>query len=932
MMFHKYKNKIVLFVAIMVMSYSSSIAQQMAENTDSIQVDVSDPISVLFGERKYDELVGNVNSVSGDELVNYPAISVEESLAGKLPGLFILQNNGNVGENNFTTYIRGNSGSYIVMIDGFERPLINIPIEQIAEIKVLKDPVSKALYGGSMTNGIVLVTTKRGFKNKNEFRATIQRGIKMPTAIPEYLNAADYATQYNKAIENDNGGIMPDGAGYTDEQIAYYKDQSRPYQYPDVDYYDEFLNNSMNITRVNTEYYGGNEKTQVYFQAGYQNEGGLEKYGEYPLGMDLINLRGNLDANFNDYIKVLADFSGYLGERSRSGKFEMATLSDRRPNDYPIFAAQDTVAGTASFKDNPYGAQAQSGYIKETYVQMQSTIGFEFDLRNVVKGLSIKPTFAFDIAHQQNLNKVNTVGIYEIAEFDEDGNPLTLNELQLENLATSQTLGDDNYSKRWALNIQGNWNRTFGDHKVNADLLYHMSSLAIARTLDDYNKTSISGRAHYSYKGKYNAEGALAYVGSTSYAKENRYKLLPALGAGWVISKESFLENSFVLNFLKLNGAWGITADGTIGNRLWQDSWTINSVDNNAYKLNSSVLLNPAKFSRIANENIDWPTTREIDINVEGRLFKHFGFKATYFDYLTTGTINKLNNVMPGIIGGNSYLPSVNYGERALRGTELELSYFGKTGDWTYSIGTHMTMSKSEKIKINELPDPNYTTVGDAVDDIRGYNAIGYYSQSDIDNMLAGNGAVPSYMDPSDIRVGNIMYQDVNEDGVIDKYDQEVIGNSTPRLMYGANINLGWKGIELYASFLGYGQYDRLINNTNYYHAYDTRKYSTAVVNGLPNGNAHPMLTTGTPVNDTQTSSYWIADGSFLKLKNVTLSYTLPSHLSETIHLGEVKFYVYGTNLFTVSEINDLDPESLTAGVVDYPLFSTYAAGLSISF
>jgi hypothetical protein len=188
-------------------------------------------------------------------------------------------------------------------------------------------------------------------------------------------------------------------------------------------------------------------------------------------------------------------------------------------------------------------------------------------------------------------------------------------------------------------------------------------------------------------------------------------------------------------------------------------------------------------------------------------------------------------------------------------------------------------------------------------------------------------------MDPADLRVGNIKYEDLNGDKVIDKYDRVVIGNSSPRLMYGANFKVGYKAFDLYASFLGYGKYDRLITEDNsYFHAYQDRKYSNAVVDGLPNGNEHPLLTTSTPTNDTQTSSYWIANGSFLKLKNVSLSYTLPQSVSNAVRLGEVKLYVYGSNLFTVSKIKELEPESLKAGISDYPLFSTYAMGLSISF
>lgn len=935
MIFYNYKLKSLLIVSIACLSYFPSFAQGEAADQDSLKVTPKEQVSIMYGERSYERFVGNQNSVSGKELINYPALDVQEALEGKLPGLFMLQENGNIGVDNtvsggnFESYIRGNTAGFIVLIDGFERPLANLNLDQIDHIQVLKDPVSKSMYGGRISNGILLITTKRGKVSDNEFHAKVQRGVKIPSRLPQYLNASEFASAYNQALRNDNGGQIPDGLGYSDEAIAAYADQSRPMQYPDVDYYGQFLNNSMNIARYDVEYTGGTDKTRYYFQTGIQNEGGLEKYGNNATGMDMYHVRGNLDAHFNDNIKVIADFSGYLGEKQYPRLFNINTLSSRYPNAYPILVAPDSVGGTASFKDNPYGGQVQSGFIKETYFQMQTNLGFEFNLDNVLKGLSLKPTFALDLYNQQNMNKGNTVGIYEVTSFDEEGNPLEIEERQKENLATSQNLGDDEYVRRWAFNMLTSWHRKYDDHAISADLLFLILDENEAYRFDNYKRQNITARTNYSYQGKYTVEGSLNYAGSSSYAKENRFKLFPAIGAGWVLSKEEFLKDNLSLDFLRLNATWGVMGDGNIPNRLWIDTWDLKVED---YRINSSNPLSTSKFSRIANPLIDWPTIREMDINIEARLFNRLGMKVSYFNYLTKGTLSKGDNLTPAILGGDDFLPQQNFGETMMEGAEVEVNYHAKANNWTFDIATHMTISKSEKLKINELADPNYSSVGDATDDVRGYNAIGYYTKQDINDAIAGLGPSPSFLDPADLRVGNIKYEDVNGDNIIDKYDKNVIGNRSPRLMYGANINIGFKSFELYASFLGYGKFDRLLNNSTYYSVYDNRKYSTVVNDGLPNGNSHPQLTTGTPTNDIQTSSYWVADGSFLKLRNVALSYTLPSRISDLLHLKQVKLYAYGTNLFSISKIEKLDPESLSAGVSDYPLFSTYAGGLSISF
>lgn len=930
MTFTKYKVQAIL-VAIIILLPALVKAQESGMEPDSAKT-----ISVLNGERTWDRFVGNVNSVTATELGQYPAIDAREALAGKIPGLFVLQNNGDIGidntvaeDDNFNMFIRGSLGDYIVIVDGFERPFANIPIEQIKDIKVFKDPVTKSMYGGRISNGVIMITTKRGVKGKKEFHAKVQRGIKLPTKLPEYLNAADFATSYNEAVKNDNNGTLPDGLGYTDEQIEGYRSQSNPYLYPDVDYYDEFLNKSMDITRFSAEYFGGNNRTQYYFQTGIQNEGGLEKYGSHPTSATKYNLKANLDADFSDYIGVIADFGGYLGERDYPGNFDISTLSKRYPNAYPILLGADSAGGTSTFKDNPYAAQALSGFVKETYIQMQTNLGFEFKLDKVVDGLSVKPYFSFDIYHQQNLNKKNTVGIYEITDFDEQGNPAQIAERQQEKLATAQTIGTDNYIRRWAFNTLASWDKQIGDHAVTTDALFLISQETMARRFDDYKRENITLRSNYSYKGKYNVEGTLNYSGSDSYAKENRFKIFPALGFGWILSKESFL-NSESVDFLRLNATWGVMGNGDVRTRLWYESWS--QPTSYRYNVTSSRRLDGSHFTLIPNPEIDWPTLREIDINLEARLMKNIAIKASYFNYRNKGTVSQAENVKPGIIGGKDNLPFQNFGENSLSGVEFELGYQYVSGDWTFGALGHMTMSKSKKIVVNEIPDPLYTTVGDATDDIRGYEAIGFYTQADIDAAIAGTGPIPTYMSPKDLVVGNIKYADLNTDGFIDKYDRVVVGNETPRLMYGLNLNVGYKGFKLYASFLGYGKYNSLLRESSIYHAYTNRKYSTIVKDGLPNGNRHPVLTTGTATNDAQRSSYWIANNSFLKLKNLSLSYSLPDQWANAVRLGDITVYVYGSNVLTISKIKDSDPESLKAGIDAYPLFSTYAAGLSISF
>lgn len=934
----KYKIKHILLVLLVAFG-PFALKAQTTEPSDTIKLNNGEKVNVLYGTQKYDRFVGNMNTVKGDDLKNYPSMMIMEALAGQLPGVFIRQNNGNPGEENFSTFIRGSVGGYITLVDGVERPLSPYDIEQIEEITVLKDPVSKALYGGRMSNGILMVTTKRGKNMKSEFRAGVQRGVKMPTVLPEYLNSYDFATYYNQASIND--GL---GAKYSQEELNGYQSGTMPLKYPDVDYYGQFLNKSMEITRVNAEYYGGNEKTNFYVHGGFQNEGKFEAYGDNPRKMQAFNLQGNLDSKFSEEITLHANFAGYMANKQypgtythslndddsrKIGTFSMGTLSSRYPNAYPIWVRGDSIGGTSSYKDNPYGAQAQSGYIRENHLRMQADLGFDVKLDNLIKGLSLKPVYSFDIYHKQNLEKLHTIGIYNIASFDEAGNPLTWNTIQAEKKATSQSLGDDDYGNRWAFTNTLSYQTEIGKHQIDLDLVYYISKLVYAGNLIDYKRQNLGLRGNYTYAGKYTLEGVLNYSGSQSYTSDKRFKYFPALGASWLISKEDFMKDNSVIDYLKLNASWGIVGDGDIAPNLWRETWGASA----GYLFNTSSTVATTVLNQVYSNELDWPKQREIDLSIEARLVKKVGMKFSYFDYLQYDWLSKKTNNYPGIIGSTNFLPQANFGKTGLKGIEAELSYTGNCGELKYRVGTHMTYSKSDNVLIDELPDPNYSTQGTPWDAIWGYQSAGFYTQADIDQIIAGTStmALPSYMDPKALRAGNIIYKDLNGDKVIDKYDTQIIGNSSPRLMYGGDIKLSYKGFDLYAMLLGFGEYKRNLNNI-FYQINSTRKYSTVVRDGLPNGNAHPLLTTGAGTNDFQGSDYWIVNGGYLKLQNVSLSYTLPKRFVQSAKMSDVKLFLYGTDLLTISKIKKSDPESLDAGLYDYPLFSTYAIGVSISF
>lgn len=903
------------------------------QKTDSVVAPKDVKISILFGRQDYNRFVGNTDVVKGENLINYPAVSVSEALAGQLPGLFVLQNNGNPGEDNFDMYVRGISGGYITLVDGIERSLTSYDLGQIAEIRILKDAVSKALYGGRTCNGIVMVTTKRGAQGSPKFTFSVQRGLKYPTVLPEYMNSFDYATNYNQALMNDNNGVLPAGQGFSQEALDAFQYKTSPLQYPNVDYYGQFLRKNMDFTRMLVEYSGGNAKTNYYVHGSYKNEGNYEVYGNNKTGIQTFNLQGNVNSQFSDDIRLISNLATYLGEKQYPGSFSISTLSSRYPSAYPIFLKQgtDTIGGTATWMDNPYGGQALSGYQRETSLRIQADINLNINLRKLLNGLSWSPVFNFDIYHMQNLSKINTFGVYKAQAFDFDGNITAIQTLREQRNATSQSMGANAYTQRWAFANTFKYDRTFENHAITADLFYFISQLRTAAQFYDYKRQNLGLRVNYSFASKYSLEAVANYCGSQIMAPDKRFKIFPAIGAGWTVSNEDFLKDSKIVNFLKVNASWGYMGDDNLTPNLWRSTWYYNQFAPNTYIFNSSATGNTTNVVRAGSDILTWPEMRETDLSIETKILNAIQCKVSYFNYLSYGQISQRINTMPAISGGSNFLPSSNFGQTGLTGVEVVASYSGKISDFKYTIGGNFSYGKTKKIVVDELPDPNYSTVGDATDDIRGYHAIGFYTQEDIDAVKAGTMAAPSFMDPKDLKVGNIIYQDVNGDMIINSYDRKVIGNSMPRLMYAGNLKLEYKGIELFANVLGYGGYHPYLSS--YFQNYSTRKYSTSIVDGLPNGNVHPMLTAGAGTNDYQTGSdYWTADGAFVKLQNLALSYSLPKQWVKYLKMNELKISLYGTDLFTVSKVKALDPESFDAGVNSYPLFTTYAFGLSISF
>lgn len=889
----------------------------------------NDVLQTIFGTTNTRRTVGAYSKVDGSILEANPTMFFMDALGGRLNGLFVRNNSLVPGFTDANTFVRSSEGSLIVMVDGVERSLDYIEPETIESVQLLKDASLKSLYGGMQANGILMVKTKRGKSYQNGVKVNVQSGIQKPTRMPKYLNSYDYAVMYNKAMEN---------SGYE----PYFKNPEMykngdPVLYPDVDYYDMFLNDFMTITRANAQLTGGNEGTRYFAHLGYQNNGGLEKYAEYPNRDEVFTIRANVDNTLFGFMTFSAGFNAALQNKqwpntSTQNFFNM--LSDNRPNEFPIFIPGDRVGqkdkefvlgGTAQNQNNPYGLMTQNGYAERDFTYVQTDFALDISLDKWVKGLSVKPMASFDV-----YNVITAVqgATYQVFEPIVNGDEVTFKAWGKETRATSKTRSGNHTNRNYVFDATATYNRDFGKHSVNALLVYFQQTKEFSALHQKLRRMNLGGLVNYMYDNKYMAEVSVNRVGVGSFAPDKRFGVFPTFGAGWIISEENFMKRAEWLDYLKIRGSYGVlgstsyTADGLFSSYLYKSVWK----SEGTYDVTGNNKL--ASMTQTGNPNVGFQKSHETNIGLDAQfLNRSLWVSAGYFNNRLDGVLANMEDITPGVVGKPEALMMQNYKEYRTYGWEGEISWNKQFGDWKIGLGTNLCYGKTDIVKDAE---PNYPVGFEGLQKVKSVgDVLGLAVEGTFSNEAEINAAPQQLF--GTVVSQDIRYKDRNGDQVIDNRDREVIANTTPHLQYGITIHAEYKGFNLDILGYGLGDVDRMLD-TKYYQIYGNRKYSAVVMDGLPNGRPHPALRAEYSNNNFQTSDYWVVNGAFFKLRNVELGYTFNHHISKKIGLNAVKVFARGTNLFTISKIKDLDPESLEAGVGNFPLGTTLTGGLSIAF
>lgn len=945
------KNAIVIVEAseyqdVMINTALSGFPQKIVLYKKDIFVDkknqVKRPDGGLIWQR---DLVGATGKIQGASLTAYPDLSLSNALQGRAAGLITVPSVGGLGVNTSDIFLRGThtkgNNRAIVVVDGLERSLDEIFPEEIETIELLKDPVTKILYGPRGANGVLSVTTKRGVPNRRIMRFSAESGINQLTRQPEYLNSYEYTQLYNEARQNDGFSNF-----YTSPQIDGYLHSNgvNDFSHPDVDYYKEFLRQQSMYRKVTLEIAGGDNDVRYAIVAGYSGSGGFEKQGTTP-DLNKLGLRGNLDVRVTDYLSVSGGVTGRLSIRNygslNSGQV-FSALSSHRPNEYPFTIDPVSIgvpvdsSGVPAFggslrqSNNLYADMMYGGSTTERTLTSQANLGLNFTLDKVLKGLKASAALSFDNDTYFAEGQRNIYPTYSVNTFlNESGLPDTLiTTLRKRELQTDQSRLGERLLRTTGWRANASYENQFGVHGVAAAVAYNYYKNEVKGVDQDQINANYSMRLNYVYDKKYSFEADVAYVGSNRFMVGNQYFISSAIGGAWVISNEEFLKNRSQINFLKLKAGYGIIGyDGATSSLLYRTVWE-NGGTAQLGEQNQTTDTKITNFLLMGNPNLKWERSNELNVGVEAVLLKNrLSAELNYFNEIRADIIGYKSSdyaSYTGIFHGNT-----NMGTVVNRGVEGTIAWSDKAEDFSYNIGVNFLWSKNELVDWDQLnyPDAYLNMLGQPTDVMVGYEAIGLFGK---DVPLAG-APVQTF---GSYQEGDIAYADLNDDNIIDDRDRKVLGNSFPRTSLGLNINLKYRQFGLTALGVAKGGYNVWTVNSYYWNRAED-KYSVLAQGRYhpannPDG-SYPRLTTTSGANNFVYSSFWMKNASFFRLKNIELSYTLADKLIVGF-VNNIKFFARGTNLFVLSNIKVLDPELINAGVTNYPIYATVTGGISVNF
>ncbi len=931
-------------------------------------VGIDEVVAIGYGTQKKVNLTGSVASMTTERLSQIPISNISNAMAGQMPGLFSLNKSSNPGTSSDIT-IRGvstvNTTSPIYVIDGVVRDKTDfdgIDPNSIETITVLKDAASCAVYGSRAANGVILVTTKRGKIQKPTFSYSALFGTENLTKDVEMMNAYEYATYYDKCLlEN---GYTSDYAGYfADDEKEYFKTHS-------TDWWD-LCTKTPFTQQHNLSVSGGSESIQYLLSSGYYHQNGILRGGHNTY--DRYNLRSNIDAKLTDNLKITLDIDLLRSVKDtpfwpyNSSEDYLDNLYQGVKNAPSYMPAKINGLYDKTFYGwNPVAVLYEGGYKNYLNNTTNAKFSFKYDIKKL-KGLSVGGLFDYRfynykrkfLSKAYNLYSHQTSGTHNHIVYDDA------------EVTSYTTRSDGNYITKYnndqssyTLNLNINYNHTFGKHDIGAMFIYEQyedktdyfyaqrkylqaegveqlwSGSSGYQYADGYEgengRLGYIGRINYSYDDKYLFEANCRYDGSMVFSKDHRWGFFPSVSAAWRISEEPFVKEKENLSFidnLKLRGSYGVLGNDQTTTFQWEQKY--NMTTGGVFGSGTGTGSTAVYAGTYPNPDITWEKTATFDLGVDASFWKGLlSIETDYFQKRTTDVFRARTRSVPGTFGAT--LPSENYAEIKNHGFEFNLAHNNHIGNLKYYANFNFSFARNKWVVVDEssaAASYDYLRLtGRPISFITGYEAVGIArTQADLDN-------APTYQGVK-YELGDLILKDQDDDNNITSADQVVLSkkSGTPEVIYGFSVGATWKNFDLNMFFQGVGNRKIMspIKGQAWSEQTSLKVWTDTWSESNPNASMPKVggLTTAKNARS-ENSSFWLRDASFLRLKNVEIGYTIPKTLTNRIGLDNCRLFVSGTNLFLLRDkIKVYDPENTaSSGAFQYPSNRTYDIGVNISF
>lgn len=954
----KYRIRIPNRNSILVFSFVGFQTQEVnVNNRTTINVVLQEAVTELeemvvvgYGQQKKESVVAALSTISATALKQTPASNLGIALAGRLPGLTVLQRSGVPGGENMDFYIRGrstiNGQQPLTIVDGVERNFTSLDPHEVETITVLKDASATAVYGVRGANGVIIVTTRRGKAEKTSIDITIEQAWQQATRLPDMVSAYDYALLTNQVEkQNDRQPI------YDDYALERYRLGDNQTFFPTRNFIKEFIRDYSPMQRVNVNVSGGTEKMRYFTTVGYLYQEGIfktEKFKEYDYDpqskANRVNFRSNFDIDLNHNLKMFLNISGYMQKKNdpvvvpNNGSYlnDVAGYSVILSNllSVPNNAHNDlTPSGevlTSHLRQAahvPYGMLNRTGFRNTQTNQVTATLGIEQKLDFITKGLSVKGVASYDAYSSNQQVRQRTYQSYEIK-----GDPMNPESATYEptGSSTNSTLSDAQYqsfNNLFNIDLSLNYARSFGKHDVSGLLLFNRYQRIINIQLP-YNYIGLVGRATYSYDRKYLAEVNFGYNGSEQFAPGHKMGFFPSFSIGWVVTEEPFMENlKNTLSYMKIRASYGqVGNDNMNGSRfafltLWSGSYE----------------------SQIGNTELEWEKSNKYNVGLETRWFDNIGLDVDLFYERRNNILIPATGLTPtgvfgtGGVGVSGIIPKINAGIIENKGFEITGNY-QKSFNREFRIDCRVNgaFNRNKVIYMREVLLPESYAYRQRSTGLRlgqpfGYEVAGYFNTEE---------EILDWYDQTELgpapKLGDLKYKDQNGDGIVNDKDMVPIGNpEVPEWTFGAGLNIQYKGFDFSMMWQGAANRSYNILGQNVTETYNFNEWHKEAWSQerFDSGQkiTYPRLDPGSSINHLA-SNFWYVNGSYIRLKNVEVGYTLPKKLSNFISASSVRFYMNGLNLLTFDAypVKYLDPEQTSELL--YPVFKTYNVGVNISF